>query len=327
MRATSARTRRRSPTASRRLLGAELHDVRHRRAAGALRRQLGQGRQRRDLQLGRGHRPAIDQRPAAPFTGTSSTHKILTTVWTAGAAADLRPPATSPRTRSTTSGRASGSPSPTASWPTSTTSVPDDAAYQGQGQRLQRAALPGRPALGDRRPDHRHRQRHADRQRPRQQADARRRHRHHRGRRRQRHDQRRPGRGHDPFRRPAATSCATTWQTSTATRCCDFGFHASVDVLGSRIGRDSVCDHADDGHGQRRRLDVPAQRRLCRRRRCRRTDHRRPRQRRQRAHDAEPRELPARPARKAWASIPRPSTASPTRPTCRATAPWPSPWR
>ena len=40
------------------------------------------------------------------------------------------------------------------------------------GQRLQRAALQGRPALGRRQPDDRHRQRHADRQRPQQRACA-----------------------------------------------------------------------------------------------------------------------------------------------------------
>ena len=95
---------------SRRLLAAELHDVRHRRAAGDVRRQLQQGRHQGRPTAGTrttGQQP--HRRLAAPhFTGYDRDPERSSRRYGRKAPPSLTTSASSPRTRSTTCGPATG---------------------------------------------------------------------------------------------------------------------------------------------------------------------------------------------------------------------------
>ena len=196
-------------------VAAELHDVRHLGAAVDVRRELQPARQAGHLSLERHDRPGAAQRPAGAQHRPQRDRQDLLDDLDAGRRSDLRPQQLHPGPGRRPAAR------PLAHLLLGPARRPQvrqhGGGVQGPGQHLQRAALPGRPAVGHRQPRHRQRQRHADRQRPRQRAEGRRRHRQDRHRRRQRHGERRRRRRHDPVRRRATRPCATAWPISTAT--------------------------------------------------------------------------------------------------------------
>ena len=283
----------RSDGRRRRLLAAELHDVRHLGAAGDVRRQFQHGSAKATPIAGT-NVPAsrsINGEPA-PNTGVSSTSKIFSTVWTQGAAAtydlsnfsqdqvdDLRP----------------------GHWLTFSNDQLADLNVADPSARSSRRRATSttrcstrRPALGHRQPDDGHRQRHADRQRPRQRAQGRRRHRHHRHQRRQRHGERRRRRRHDPFRPGGYSTLRDSVADLNGDVVREFGFGA-VDVLGLRLGWNSISITAEPDHDQRRRIDRRAQRQLRRQRRLHPVGTR---QRGRRPYRAGLRQLPAQPGRR-----------------------------
>ena len=208
--------------AARRLLAAELHDVRHRRPAGDLWRQLQQGRHRARSIAGT---PSPASRRingvAAPNTGVTLDQQDLLDGVDAGRRRHLRPQQL--RGQDQVDDLRPGHWSELladASSPTSTaTPLAGTPQFKAQGNIYNALLYNGDMRSADRQPDHRHRQRHADRQRPRQQAQRRRRQRHHRHCRRQRHRERRRRRRHDRHvghgTGHRARHARPTWTTAT----------------------------------------------------------------------------------------------------------------